>query len=144
MPHHENNPFAERSVRELMNRDQRDYDLRDRPGRHIWNVGWLELEIDNGGLHQYFLNCQGDHWRNTLVALQEIGSTEVFAILREACSRFPGGQPSDDQSERQEQLDHVPGEYLAFRDLDNRFQERDEDLNMLLIAYWDEHHTDRA
>lgn len=96
-------------------------------------IFWLQTEINNGGLFQYFYNSVGDHAAETLADLKAIGATKTAAVLEEAMARFPQGKPNPDRVLRQRQLQRL--ESLTgreFDDLDQRFYYRSEALADLL------------
>jgi hypothetical protein len=63
-------------------------------------VHWLDLEVDNGGLHQFFNNSAGDKTTDTIAALEAIGAFQTANILQRAAAMFPGGMPPGDRDER--------------------------------------------
>lgn len=72
--------------------------------RVILLVYALELEVCNGGLHQYFINPAGDRWKQTLQALERIEATRIVQIFRNALTVFPQASPSTDHISRDRQL----------------------------------------
>src|SRR5262245_40828692 len=64
----------------------------------------LELEVCNGGIHQYFINPAGDAWKETLQALKRMDATRITQILEKALSVFPDSSPSTDHLTRDGQL----------------------------------------
>lgn len=46
----------------------------------------LEMEVNNGGLKQYFINSSGQNCYETLRLLKKTGKTNTAAILEEAIS----------------------------------------------------------
>lgn len=72
--------------------------------RTILLVYALELEVCNGGIHQYFINPAGDRWKETLHALVRIGATRITQILSKALTVFPEGSPSTDHLTRDQEL----------------------------------------
>ena len=67
----------------------------------------MELEVKNGGLHQYFYNSTGDSWKEMMNALRAIGAERLLSLFEAALSVFPGGAPSPDREERWKQLDQI-------------------------------------
>jgi hypothetical protein len=67
----------------------------------------MELEVKNGGLHQYFYNSTGDSWKEMMNALRAIGAERILSLFEAAQSVFPGGAPSPDREERWKQLDQI-------------------------------------
>ena len=56
-------------------------------------IVWLDLEVDNGGFHQFFNNSAGDKTADTIIALETIGAVLTANILRRAAAMFPGEMP---------------------------------------------------
>ncbi len=89
---------SEKSYRELPRRD-----------RYVWDVGWFETEVMNGGVDQYMYNSAGDHAAECLEALGAIGAQQSYRLLKQACELFPGGMPGSDRETRQQQLHELTG-----------------------------------
>lgn len=68
---------------------------------------WMNIEINNGGMHQYFFNSAGDSWELILQLLQEIDNKEGLKRFTELTHKFPGGKPSSDRQERWKQLEEL-------------------------------------
>ncbi|MEX0700894.1 MAG: DUF4375 domain-containing protein [Planctomycetales bacterium] len=84
--------------------DEAGYGALDESERHIWDVVRFQTEIENGGLHQFFGNSSGNHTGQTLDALRAISAVESSAVLEKACMLFPGGMPSSDWEQRDQQM----------------------------------------
>lgn len=52
----------------------------------VANIDELEMEVNNGGLNQYFINSSGQNCYETLRLLKKTGKTNTAAILEEAIS----------------------------------------------------------
>jgi hypothetical protein len=63
----------------------------------------------NGGVDQYFYNSAGDHGVECLEALNAIGATQSYALLKQACDFFPDGRPSAERDVRERQLHDLVG-----------------------------------
>jgi hypothetical protein len=63
-------------------------------------IVWLDLEVDNGGFHQFFNNSAGDMAADTIIALETIGAVQTANILQRATAMFPGGMPPQNRDER--------------------------------------------
>ena len=72
--------------------------------RTVLLVYALELEVCNGGIHQYFINPAGDRWKETLAALKQMGAISIHKILEKALTVLPDGSPSADHLARDRQL----------------------------------------
>lgn len=86
-------------------------------------VDILEMEVNNGGFDQFFFNSSGDRTADTIEALEAIGAQHTASIVKSAASRFPGGMPSVDRNERQEQLEKLSPDANAFEVEDAAFYE---------------------
>jgi Domain of unknown function (DUF4375) len=64
-------------------------------------------EVDNGGLKQFLGNSSGMYWRNVVTGLKLLGANEHLTALSIALTIFPGGEPSLEQSEREEVLNRM-------------------------------------
>ncbi|MFO0822218.1 MAG: DUF4375 domain-containing protein [Gemmataceae bacterium] len=82
--------------------------------RTLWLVYALEMEVSNGGVHQYFANPAGDNWKETLVALQRIGASRIEQLLTKALTVFPHHSPSVHHLTRAVQLRAIDSEAEAF------------------------------
>ncbi len=89
---------SEESYRRLSRRD-----------RYVWDVGWFETEVMNGGVDQYLSNSTGDHAAQCLEALAAIGAEKSYGLLKQTCELFPGGMPNSDRETRQQQLRDLRG-----------------------------------
>jgi len=99
-------------------------------------VAKLEAEVNNGGFDQFFFNSAGDDAAQTIEALEAIGAHATAAIVRRACSKFPGGMPPVDRNARQELLqDDVSPDSDAFEAQDDAFLAYEDDLSALVAAH---------
>jgi len=101
----------------------------------------FELEVCNGGFHQFFLNPSGDKWEETLRAIKTIEALRIAAMFEKALTVFPEQKPSKDHRQRERELKaagvdaetklwELDGEYYA---LHKAFP--DEDSYAKLAAY---------
>jgi hypothetical protein len=67
-------------------------------------VYWLEMEVSNGGFHQFLVNSSGNYWAETLQALKTIEAEKIISIFKRALTVFPDSKPAFDQMSRQKQL----------------------------------------
>ena len=95
----------------------------------------LEAEINNGGFDQFFFNSKGDNTEETIYALETIGAKHTANIVRKAAAKFPGGMPSKDRSERQEQLEKISPNGESFEAEDSAFYEYKDDIAALLKSF---------
>ena len=110
--------------------------------RAIYLVECLAGEVINGGFHQYFSNSSGDHAREALQALAEVGAVETARLLDSAMGAFTGGRVPTDRLERSNELDAADGRQPGFFDgLDTQFYALEkegpvvENLGELLLAF---------
>jgi hypothetical protein len=115
-----------------------------RPAERIVHcVDGLERDVNNGGFSQFFFNSPGNQTQETLAALQEIGAEHTARLVERAMSVFPGGRPSPDRSQRQDQLDALTEAHTAaLSELDDQFYEYRDDLSGLVRAYVRAHQQD--
>jgi hypothetical protein len=97
-----------------------------RPQRLVFAVFWYRGEVENGGHHQFYWSSTGIVWKDALEAFQAMESPEFAGILAESAARL-GGSPSLHHHERVEQLETFAP---SFNDLDKRFYEADNRLNL--------------
>jgi hypothetical protein len=101
--------------------------------KNIVYIEELEREINNGGFHQYFFNSSGNFTKETLNALNIIGSKIFFNILEKAINKFPNGSVPSDRNERQDILNKF--DEGLWIELDNEFYKYEEDIYKLMIEY---------
>ena len=68
---------------------------------------WLPMEVDNGGLHQYFHNSAGDLWPFVLKTLEEGEDAESLGRFLDLISIFPNGSPSVHRRKRWAQMEAI-------------------------------------
>jgi len=95
------------------------------------------LEVNNGGLHQFFFNDTGEHSHETLLALNEIGSNDSSEILKQAISLFPSASVSMNAFERRAALEKI--DINKLRKLDEAFYKIDDSFDSCLISYAQKH-----
>ncbi len=98
-------------------------------------VAALEMEVNNGGLDQFFFNSAGNHTRETIAALVAIGASHTAGILKAASAKFPDGSAPEDWSRRQAQLLIVSPDSEAFEAEDAAFYEYRDDLQGLVDTF---------
>jgi hypothetical protein len=64
----------------------------------------LALDMSNGGFATFFTNPTGNDWRETLLAVQIVGATQLAILLESSLTVFPDSSPSEDQLTRCHQL----------------------------------------
>lgn len=96
----------------------------------------LEREINNGGFNQYFINSSGDFAHETVKSLRTIGANHTADILQSAIDEFPDKKVPQDRDERTNlvgQIEEKANE--KWEDLDQKFFEYKDNLNLLNIDY---------
>jgi hypothetical protein len=86
----------------------------DKPGyhqspaaiKHLWAIELLGMELQNGGMHQYFFNSSGDLWPDALEGLEQAGYQDAATAFRKAISVFGKTPPSTNRAERIQQLNY--------------------------------------
>jgi hypothetical protein len=91
---------------------------------------WLEAEVMNGGLHQYFGNSSGDMAELAAAGLGRLGAIECLAQLNSAIARLGAGELIADRDARNARLaalgmeeDPFASETQALQDLPENFFE---------------------
>jgi hypothetical protein len=106
------------------------------PERTLYYVNNFSYEYDNGGLSQFFYNCdcEASFLKATESALVEVGAVKTAGILRSAASLFTS--PPDGT------LGSTWGQYLKavdpkgrLQDLDQQLPVEDEELDELLEQF---------
>jgi len=72
--------------------------------REVVALYWLEAEVMNGGLHQYFYNSSGDLALYAVSGLKRVGALQSLEALSRAISKLGGGSYQIDQEKRDELL----------------------------------------
>lgn len=112
------------------------FDNLSHPEKVLNHVYWLESEVNNGGLEQFFSNSSGDYALDTPAALDEIGAHHTAELVRKAIRFFPGGAPSRDRQQRVEQLHSISETTInQFGEIDTEFFEYRDPLEELQIKY---------
>jgi len=91
------------------------------------------LEVNNGGLYQFFFNDIGEHSHEILLALNEVGSNDSSVILAQAISLFPSASVSVDALERRKALEAI--DINKLRKLDEAFYKNNDAFDSCLISY---------
>jgi hypothetical protein len=100
-------PIQEQAEKILWRRWGRPgFDALFREEQEVLALFWLDAEVQNGGLHQYFTNSSGDLVPFALSGLKRIGAVETLKVLESAMAHgFPDGYPAD----RHERWDLLAG-----------------------------------
>lgn len=81
-------------------------------------ITWFVIEVQNGGLHQFFSNDAGRYAHEALDGLRRIGAVQSAGVLDRAIAVFPGRQVPKDRGERNDALDSL-GEEIEWAFLDS-------------------------
>ena len=73
----------------------------------LFSTMLFALEVDNGGILQFFSNSSGMYWRNVIAGLQLFGAVEELGALRVACDLFPNAEPPVDQDQRRAVIERI-------------------------------------
>ncbi len=92
---------------EAIDQITRPVDLISEPRRIVIVAYWIENEINNGGLAQYYLNSSGDNAAIAPDLLRKIDLPDLASIIERANAFFPNANPPRDRAERLDILDEV-------------------------------------
>lgn len=96
------------------------------PQRLVFAIAWYRSEVNNGGHDQFFYNSTGIVWQDALEGFEKTRLDKFAEVLNDAVGRF-SEPPSLDREVRNEQMDE---DEPAFDDLDSRYYELEESVNM--------------
>ena len=106
--------------------------VRERTGFCIY---LLEMEVNNGGFHQFILNSSGQFALQTVDALQKIGADKTASLLGKAISiACPGGYPRDSSLHQSLLMDFDTVSDELY-ELDKEFYKYEDDLALLINEY---------
>ena len=94
----------------------------------------FQMEVNNGGIHQYFLNSAGNDAGVAVSFLREIGATDAESILARAIERFGSNSVPNDRAQRLKILEQLP--LSAFDDLTSAFYEQDFGILDSAVKAW--------
>lgn len=92
--------------------DSAGFDSLSEKEKAIYCLYWLDLEVNNGGISQYFWNSAGAHAERTERILREIGAKRTAECLKKAIGLFKGGNVPQDQEERARLMEEIEKENL--------------------------------
>ena len=114
-----------------------------RPEKIVGCLTELEMEVNNGGFHQYYWNSSGDHALETVDALRSLGAEHTANLLAAANAVFGGEGPSADREQRGIQLDALGGSATTrWFELDGAFFEYKDKLSALAARFIRDHRAD--
>jgi len=96
----------------------------------------LEMEVNNGGFHQYYWNSPGDRAREAVDALRTLGASHTAQLVVAANAVFGSEGPSPSREDRWSQMDSL-GETAVnlWYELDGAFFEYKDDLSALTARF---------
>lgn len=95
----------------------------------------LEREVNSGGFNSFFYNDYGNYAKETIIALDEIGSVMFKSILEQAVSVF-GKYYNAEEISRVDNIIKNEDKYdEIWETLDSKFYEYEENIHDLLLAY---------
>lgn len=108
----------------------------------VYTIGILNIQIQNGGLHQYFFNGYGQFAFVTIRNLEVIGANKMSLILKEA-TRLVNYEGLEHDEFRERVFNRDIDKLKNFEDnlaieldsLDDQFYECSDDLEKLLVKY---------
>jgi len=96
----------------------------------------VEMEVNNGGFDQYYWNSPGEHAREAVEALRELGALNAARLIVDANAVFGGDGPDTDRDRRWAQMDALGEDKRAkWNDLDGSFYEYPDNLSQLAAMY---------
>lgn len=98
----------------------------------VWNV---MMEVNNGGLNQYFFNSYSDRAFETVEALAIIGADEAAAVLKRACEAFGAEGPPQRREARQQRLKQIDPSLRVWKAADDELIRRSDAIDRLLVGY---------
>ena len=104
---------------------------REAVGVGVW---LLDVEVNNGGFHQYYNNSRGTLAARTVDSLVAIGALQTAELLRAANACIPGIPLPEDRAERFAILDRA-SEAADFDALEAEYYLQREDRIALLASY---------
>lgn len=106
----------------------------------VYTIAILDMEVNNGGFNQYFINGYGQFARETINSLKKIGANKTAEILIEVLGRIQNNLSDD--TFRNNLLngkikdlyeDDILDNFLSF--MDNQYYKYEDDIGALLGKY---------
>ena len=97
--------------------------------RMLFAFAWFSREVQNGGLHQFFVNSAGDYWKDVLMGLELVSDTDGLALFRKVLAVFPQSSPCEERDARLAQIENLEAGNEAdfwkhFERMDKAFDKR--------------------
>lgn len=116
--------------------EKRGFEGLSKPQQHYFAAFIYDVEVNNGGHSQYFVNSSGDAWERALEGLELIGAADGAAILRDATQIFGADGPSVDRERRHQELAGFSSRQdQLLEEMDSRYYACDDAVNALLALY---------
>ncbi|GHT34296.1 hypothetical protein FACS189434_10190 [Bacteroidia bacterium] len=105
------------------------------PQKNFYFNQVFEMEINNGGFSQYFLN-NGQYAHETVHSLKAIGAEKTADLLQKAINKFPKSKVPKDWDERCNRLEKIEDKDDEIWDkFDDKFYDYEDNLNELNLNY---------
>ncbi len=128
------------SAREGVSEDKPFFGFSE-PEFHVHMYLLYQGEAGNGGHAQFFMNPSGRYVHAVESALLALGFDDALAILRRACSEFPGGEVPSDHQKREDVIAALSEEtFIRWAELDKGFYKIDSTYWEPLMAYLRKNH----
>ncbi len=100
--------------------------------RIIVSVYRFDLELNNGGVHQFLSNSSGDLSKDIIRYLSEIGADKSYEIMNQISSYFPNNDIPQDRVSRNEAIEKIEDSYTySIFDKENRVMVKEDRLSLL-------------
>ena len=103
----------------------------------IYATWWVEAEVKNGGFHQYFWNSSGQFAMEAIEGFNAIGAPAMAGVMEDAVRMAIAEMPEMNKFREEGTIEAFAESYehTNLGTLDTRFDEQDDDLSSLRIAY---------
>jgi hypothetical protein len=132
-----------RSLVETVHNSPNGFDSLSEHEKLYFAVSLLQLEVNNGGFHQYFFNSSSSHYRYAEKGLMALGATDALETLRQAKEMlFPSTPVPEDTQTRRLALRGVTEDMQLnpkLDELDRHYWTDPEELDSRLRAFALEH-----
>lgn len=112
------------------------YDKLTHDERIWYNIRSLIDTVDNGGIISFYYNYGADYLEETIEDLKKIEAQEIIGLIEQVNRLFPNSIPSRDIDERNRIISSWDDEDKDldnfFENIDNRFYELEEELELKL------------
>lgn len=99
-------------------------------------IDLFESQVSSAGFKSFFWNSSGDRAAETVAVLNRVGASETANLLTEAMEIFPDAQAPTHPLVRQRLIMNAgPRRLDALKRLDHQFNQGEEDLQALAVAY---------